>query len=96
VRQRFQTGLLRPVLDFAEVWFSERPTITFHDPLAATTIFDDRICGFEQGLVTIELNDPAALGKTHWSLGADGGHHQIATSVDAGRFFDHYFGVLSS
>src|SRR5215831_17223720 len=39
VRQRFTAPLLRPVLDFAEVWFKGREKITFHDPLAATTIF---------------------------------------------------------
>lgn len=92
VRQRFQTGLLRPVLDFAEVWFSERPVITFHDPLAAATLFDDSICGFETGQIRIELDDRELLGKTHWAAGA--GPHQVATTVSAERFFDHYFGVL--
>jgi inosine-uridine nucleoside N-ribohydrolase len=94
VRQRFQTGLLRPVLDFAEVWFTSRPTITFHDPLAATVIFDEQICQFEQGQVSIELKDEDMLGKTHWSPGA--GPHQVATSVNAARFFEHYFKVLSA
>jgi purine nucleosidase len=92
VRQRFQTGLLRPVLDFAEVWFSHRPIITFHDPLAAAVIFDEQICGYEQGQVNIELKDEPMLGKTHWSPGD--GPHQVATSVDANRFFEHYFQVL--
>ena len=42
VRQCFQSRLLKLVLDFAEVWFEEKETITFHDPLAAATIFDDQ------------------------------------------------------
>jgi inosine-uridine nucleoside N-ribohydrolase len=49
VRKRFQHKLLQPVLDFAEVWFEEREQITFHDPLAAATIFDDQICRFKRG-----------------------------------------------
>lgn len=93
VRQRFQTGLLRPVLDFAEVWFRERPVITFHDPLAATTIFDSAICGFITGQVSIELKDQSVLGQSHWAAGE--GPHEVANTVDARRFFDHYFGVLN-
>lgn len=93
VRQRFQKGLLRPVLDFAEVWFKERDVITFHDPLAATTLFDDRICGFQRGRVEVELANPHLLGRTHWQPGD--GPHEVALSVDSARFFDHYFSVLS-
>jgi purine nucleosidase len=55
VRARFQAPLLRPVLDFAEVWFRGSDTITFNDPLAAATIFDESICGFVRGEVDIEL-----------------------------------------
>ncbi len=93
VRQRFQTGLLRPVLDFAEVWFRERPVITFHDPLAAATIFDPGICGFITGQVGIELKDQSVLGQSHWAAGE--GPHEVASTVDAPRFFEHYFGVLN-
>ena len=90
VRQRFQTRLLRPVLDFAEVWFQERPRITFHDPLAAAILFDDEICDFERGHVTIELDHPEAPGKTLWKPD-DEGPHEVARTVDAARFFAHYF-----
>ncbi len=96
VRTRFQTGLLRPVLDFAEVWFEERPVITFHDPLAAATLFDDQICGYEAGQINIELDDKDLLGKTHWSTNADVAPHTVATIVKAERFFEHYFGVLKT
>ena len=41
VRERFTAPLLRPVLAMAEVWFGGfYPFITFHDPLAAATIFE--------------------------------------------------------
>lgn len=92
VRDRFRTGLLRPVLDFAEVWFKERNLITFHDPLAATTLFDDNICQFSRGQVTIELDNKATFGKTHWQDGQ--GKHEVAIGVDANRFFEHYFGFF--
>lgn len=94
VRAAFGQGILRPVLDFAEVWFRERPTLTFHDPLAATVIFDADICTFESGTVEVELEKQARLGQTHWQNGM--GYHEVAVAVDAPRFFDEFFGVTKS
>jgi purine nucleosidase len=96
VRARFTSKLLRPVLDFAEVWFRERPTITFHDPLAATTIFDDSICKFEKGTVEVELEDRNTIGKTHWRSGGLSQRHEVAVSVDSAHFFAHYFATLGT
>jgi purine nucleosidase len=92
VRERFNTQLLQPVLDFAGVWFEKSHELTFHDPLAAATLFAPHICGFERGTISIELDNPALLGKTHWTTGE--GSHEIATTVDRARFIDHYFGVV--
>ncbi len=94
VRQKFQTPLLRPVLDFAEVWFQNADKITFHDPLAATTIFDDSICTFERGNVDIEVSDEKLLGQTRWQPGAQPGRHEVALDVSDKRFFEHYFGTV--
>jgi purine nucleosidase len=93
VRRRFQVPRLQPVLDFAEVWFQSRPTITFHDPLAATTLFDEAICRFERGRVEIELGSPRLAGLTYWTPGADGAH-AVALGVDKERFFEHYFSTV--
>lgn len=94
VRQRFQHPLLRPVLDFAEVWFQQVDRITFHDPLAATAIFDDAICTFERGQVEVELASPKLLGMTHWSPDPHG-PHEVALAVSAERFFAHYFSFFA-
>jgi inosine-uridine nucleoside N-ribohydrolase len=96
VRACFTTPILKAVQDFAEVWFSTQPVMVFHDPLAATTIFDDAICTYAKGRVSVELRDRSRMGETYWStdLGSDGGH-EIAIAVDAQRFFDHYFSVLA-
>jgi len=95
VRRRFAgPKLLAPVLDFAEVWFADgRERITFHDPLAAASLFDDSLCGFERGRVTVELAEGEARGTTHFEPGADG-PHEVALSVQPGRFFEHYFSVF--
>lgn len=92
VRERFDHPLLRPVLDFSEVWFEKQPLLTFHDPLAAVTIFDQSICTFERGTVTVNLGVDDDLGKTHWSAGE--GNHEIAVAVQPERFFEHFFGVF--
>lgn len=90
VRERFDTNLLRPVLDYAEVWFTKRSEITFHDPLAAATIFDEQICSFERGGVTVDLGQNE--GRTNWQ--PEIAKHEIATSVDVNRFFDHFFSAF--
>jgi purine nucleosidase len=93
VRSRFQAPLLNLVLDFAEIWFQQVEVLTFHDPLAAVILFDDRICGFERGQVTVELLSSPLAGLTHWTP-APGGPHEVALSVDADRFFEQYFSVF--
>lgn len=92
VRLRFQHPLLRPVLDFAEVWFQSVNEITFHDPLAATTLFDEEICCFENGLVNADYeSDP---GRTLWFPAKEPAPHKVAVEVNSGCFFDHYFSVF--
>ena len=90
LRQKFQPPRLKPVLDFAEIWFQETSQITFHDPLAATTIFNQDICAFERGWVEVELTSQRANGMTYWSPDASG-PHEVALEVDPPAFFEHYF-----
>lgn len=92
VRERFQNGLLRVVGDFAEVWFTEWEHIMFHDPLAAVTIFDDEICQFQLGTVTIDLVSEETMGMTRWT--PEGNAHEVAFEVNPERFFAHYFSVF--
>jgi inosine-uridine nucleoside N-ribohydrolase len=94
VREKFQVELLRPVLDFAEVWFGNNTAITFHDPLAAATLFDEGICGFTSGRVEIELSGEGVAGLTHWAPGFQPAAHEVALRVDPERFFSHYFSVF--
>jgi purine nucleosidase len=93
VREKFQTPLLKPVLDFAEVWFRERDEIIFHDPVAAVSIFEPDICNFHRGNVDVELMSPKLAGFTHWKEDASG-QHEVALEVDPQRFFEKYFSVF--
>lgn len=89
VKQRFESRLLEPVLDFAEVWFKDVKEIIFHDPLAGTTIFDEHICEFLGGEVEIDLEN--VPGQTLWKPGAPSHRHKVASTVDPQAFFEHFF-----
>jgi purine nucleosidase len=100
VRKRFKGPLLETVLQFAEIWFERvfkmrgERNITFHDPLAAATIFDDTICQFKRGTVDVELASERLRGMTHWAPNPEEGRHEVAVAVDPGRFFEHFFSVF--
>ncbi|MEO8396468.1 MAG: nucleoside hydrolase, partial [Chloroflexota bacterium] len=72
----------------------QRPGITFHDPLAGATLFDDAICTFERGTVEVELASQRMLGMTQWTKDTANSPHEVALDVDPQRFFDHYFSVF--
>lgn len=93
VRRRFQAPLLRPVLDFAEIWFRKASQVTFHDPLAAAVLFRESLCRFERGQARVTTQAGADVGVTAWRVDAEG-PHEAAVDVDADGFFKEYFGVF--
>ena len=96
VRARFaQAGPpLDLVLDMAEVWFRHTSQITFHDPLAAALIFEPHLCTLEHQRIEVELTSPRGLGQTYFDDNAPRKPHEIAISVKAEAFFDHYFATV--
>jgi inosine-uridine nucleoside N-ribohydrolase len=93
VRQKYTAPLLRPVLDMAEIWFvGFYPFITYHDPLAAATIFEPELCTYQQG--TVQFDMVATPGKTIWQPGEPGSPHQVAMTVDVNRYFEHFFSIV--
>lgn len=95
VRAKFTAPLMRPVLDMAEIWFANfYPFITFHDPLAAATIFDPDLCTYEQGTVKIDKTEKP--GRTLWQPGEPESPHQVAMAVDAERYFHHLFDTVNN
>jgi inosine-uridine nucleoside N-ribohydrolase len=78
----------------AKVWFEQRDIITFHDPLAAATLFDERLCTFEPGQVSVELNSERLKGLTFWEPDGANAPHEVALAVNPERFFEHYFSVF--
>lgn len=92
-REQYRTvDLMAPVVEFAEEWFKEWPGTTYHDPLAAATLFTDQVCDFERGKVSVDLT-PSDEGLTRWAADTTG-PHEIAVSVAPDRFFDHVDALL--
>lgn len=89
-RERFAAPLLQPVLDMAEEWFSRRPLITFHDPLAAVAVFEKSLCQYEHGSASVVLDDGERQGLTEWTSNEDSSL-EVAFQVGAAAFFDRYF-----
>lgn len=92
-RERFTSPLQQPILDMSKYWISERTEVTFHDPLAALTIFNPKICSFERGEITVELASEHLNGYTYWKKDPEGPHEWAAT-VDTDKFFEEYFSVF--
>lgn len=93
VRERFSTPLLKPVMDMAEIWFTQfYPSITFHDPLAAAAIFEPDLCSYQQGTVTVDDGDKP--GRTIFQPRETDGPHQVAMEVDTDRYFQHFFSTV--
>lgn len=97
VREKFtQAGpALDLVLEMAEVWFRQKPELTFHDPLAAALIFMPELCRTERQRIEVDTSQPRTQGQTFFNPNAAEKPHDIAVSVDAPAFFRHYFEVVT-
>jgi len=86
---------LKPVVDFMSVRGLDG-FITFHDPLAAAVIFDDTICKFKSGTIDVDLESSRSKGLLYFSETSEetNAKNEIATEVDSGRFFTHYFDTV--
>lgn len=94
VHQRFHAPGLDVVLDMAQVWFdSGRKEITFHDPLAAVSIFYPEVCTYTHGrvnVVTEGLMEGYTLFNPLPSTRAEA-VHEVADTVSPEKFFQFYF-----
>lgn len=93
-KRAFKHDMHRPIIDMSSLWFKEREVVTFHDPLATVSIFDDSICTFKRGNVNIELKSDQLKGYTFWTDDPNG-KHEVADDVNIENFFNHYFSVFS-
>lgn len=96
--ERFETigGPLAVVAAMTEVWAQRVPDVTFHDPLAAVSIFCPEVCTWAGGRVSVELQSQRFRGVTSFDRDRDGSPHRVATDVDAPFFFAELFDVCAT
>ena len=92
--KRFNTDILKVVLDFSGILDNTRESIVFHDPLAAAVIFKKDICDFRRGHVEIEIDSKRLEGLTYWKAD-EKGNNEVAFSVNKKMFFDHFFSTIT-
>jgi purine nucleosidase len=93
ILKRFNTGILKVVLDFSGILDNTRKSIVFHDPLAATVIFKREICDFRRGNVEVETGNSRLEGLTYWK-DDENGKNDVAFGVNKEMFIDHFFGTI--
>lgn len=89
----FTHSLLKPVMDIAREWFKDGPRVTFHDPLAAVSLFCPEVCRYQRGRIVVETQSPLLAGFTYWREEPNG-VHQVAMDVNREKFFEHLFKVF--
>lgn len=94
VQERFKAKTLAPVADIIKTLYKPTDTITFHDPLAAATFFNNEICLFKKGIVEVEIAGERGEGFTAWEQDETGGFHEVAAEVNPQTFFTEYFSVF--
>ena len=85
---------LPPILsDLSDAWLDFDPTdsrvLTYHDPVCVTSFFNDKICEYTRGNVTVETISPKLRGFTYFEIDPEG-RHEIATDVDVEAFFEEF------
>jgi purine nucleosidase len=88
-QEKFHGPLLELVMTMATKWFDHSPNITFHDPLAAASIFRLDLCDFETGSVNVNPE----RGQTTFDAGE--GTDDIAVTVNANEFFEEFFRIVN-
>ena len=84
------------VSQMAEIWFRDRPEITFHDPLAAALIFEPDLCKTTRRTVQVDTGSSRAQGQAYFEDNTDSGPHEVAETINAEAFFRHYFNIVTA
>jgi purine nucleosidase len=95
IEKMFKQYLPKIYLDFEKEWIKKTENVTFHDPLAATVIFNDKVCNFNQTTIEVELNNKKMNGMTKLT-NTNKGKHRIAVDVSRQAFFQEFYSVFIS
>ena len=96
-RDTLARKLPKILVEMSDAWIDYDPLaarkLTYHDPVAVTTIFNDKVCKFIRGNVGIETISPSLRGFSTFEEDPDG-KHEIAYEVDPQEFFDEFSKVF--
>jgi len=92
VKVNMKAPALQPVKDFLDAWKGE--LVTFHDPLAAVSIFHKDICGYKRGRVEVETESAQFGGLTRF-VPDEKGNNEVACDVKADQFFKYYWDTVN-
>ena len=85
---------LKPVIKNAQKFLDRTNDMYFHDPLAAVCLFDESVCTFQRGQITV------GIGRDDWGRTCfeetPSGSVCVAVDVDQDQFYRHYFGMIGS
>ena len=95
VKDSYTSPLLKAVYEFSEITTGQRSNITYHDPLAAVSIFKPEIMTYETGKVSVELRGERVMGRTYFDKD-ENGLHTAALTVDKNAFYKEYFDIANS
>lgn len=95
VKNLFTSDILQIVADFGKPWLSLN-IMTYHDPLAATILFNPDLCTYKRGFIKIdtETKNENQYARTTF-IPDENGNCELAVSVDANAFFERYFQVFN-
>ena len=95
-REMFQPGAgpMGVVREMLEVWLGQRDEVTFHDPLAAALVFEPELCGYDNGVVSVDIAGERP-GLTRLEQRGEAGPHRVCNDVRPEAFFQHYADVLN-
>jgi len=85
VQRAFAEGPKSIILPMAAKWFESSDRVTFHDPLAAATVFQPELCRYRVGTASSDRE-----GVTTFVENA-AGPHRMAHEVNSDAFFAEYF-----
>ena len=86
--------ILKPVVMNAEKFLERTNDMYFHDPLAAVCLFDETVCAFRQGTVSVGI-DSKSWGRTCFSEDS-GGMVLVAENVCAEKFYHLYYSIVDA
>jgi purine nucleosidase len=90
VKSRFIGEPLATVALLAEAWFEVRPEITFHDPLAAASIFNPNLLTYRSGQIASSPASPPGFTRFVEGSGPD----RVAETTSSDEFFEEFFSVF--